>query len=358
MIRGILLAAGVLALVYTGVIYNSAAIIVLAFSLGVLLLLSYLYAFYLLLRVQCRIQIPISMAEQGTQTWIEALTTNHSRWQAPKLLYIVRFGNVLSGSRRKMTIWTEAGGKESSKMAAEITCRQGGCYSFRLRKVRIYGWFGIVYVTKYVRSEAQLHVMPGIVPLNLIVGEASRHFMGEAEIHDDKTGGDDVTEVFQIRPFRDGDKLQSIHWKRSAREGELMVKENSLPLGCPVVILLDMRGRSREQRMSQFFERVLSLSFALMEQKCSHYIAWFSRREQDVVRVRVDKEEKVYYGLLLLYGSLQDNKAQRLRDVRALYQDKYRGETWITEIGLSASGSMEINGEAVTGELSKTELRV
>lgn len=376
MIRGLLLAAGVAALVYTGVIYNSAAIIILAFCSGGLLLLSYLYAFYMLFRLKCRIQIPISMTEQGSRAWVEAVTDNPSRLQAPKLRYAIRFGSVLSGRSRRMTIWTEAGGKETSKMAAEVICRQGGCYRFRLRKVRVYGWFGIVYVTKYVRSEARLDVMPEIVPLNVMVGEASRHFMGEAEIHDDKTGGDDVTEVFQIRPFRDGDRLQSIHWKLSAKEDELMVKENSLPLGCPVVVLLDMgpgggkAGRipgrrawrhglqGGERRMSRFFTRALSLSFALTEQKCNHYIAWFGPREQDVVRVRVDREEKVYYALLLLYGSLGAAVAKERREVRDLYQEKYRGETWITEIVLSASGGISVNGEIVDGELSDTELRV
>lgn len=370
------MAAGVVALVYTGVIYNSAAIIVLAFSLGALLLLSYLYAFCMLLAVHCRIQIPISMAEQGGSAWIEAVTVNRSPCQLPKLQYILRYGNVLSRRRKRMTVWTEAGAKETGKMSAEITCRHGGCYSFRLRKVRIYGWFGIIYVTKYIQSEAQLNVMPQIVPLNVRVGEASRHFMGEAEVHDDRSGGDDVTEVFQIRPFREGDRLQSIHWKLSAKEDELMVKENSLPLGCPVVILLELQSNpgilSAERRLAQFFETVLSLSFALMEQKCSHYIAWFSHREQDVVRVRVDKEEKVYYALLMLYGSLQNTAAKRGRNrwvrehmgaagrhgIRELYQEKYRGETWITEIRVAVSGEVTLNGEAVAEELAKTELRV
>lgn len=373
MIRALLFFAGAAALVYTGVIYNSEAIIILAFGAGGLALISYLYAAYMMLQVKCQVQIPISMAEQGEPAWVEAVTRNNSRLPAVRIRYIIKYGNVLSGRRRKMKILTGAGARETSRLSAELNCKQGGCYVFQLRRIRIYGWFGIGYVSRRVRSEAVLHVMPKIVPVNLVVGEASRHFMGEADIHDDKIGGDDATEIFQIRPFRDGDKLCSIHWKLSAKEEELMVRENSLPLGGPVILLLDMRREARkrirkgadrglrlstERRMAQFYETVLSLSFALMEQRCIHYIAWYSQREQDVVRVRVDKEEKVYLALLLLYGSLRDTGERQEQDIRQLYQDKYKGETWITEILLSMYGSVQLNGETVTEELSKTELRV
>lgn len=371
MIRVLLLMAGAAALVYTGVIYNSEAIIILAFCACGLAVISYLYAVYIMFQVKCQVQIPISIAEQGEPAWVEAVTRNNSRLPAVRIRYIIKYGNVLSDRRRSMKVLTGAGARETSRLSTELNCEQGGCYVFRLKRIRIYGWFGIGYVSRRVRSEAVLHVMPEIVPLNLVVGEASRHFMGEADIHDDKIGGDDATEIFQIRPFRDGDKLCSIHWKLSAKEEELMVRENSLPLGGPVILLLDMRreprrsvrkGRwlrpSTEHRMAQFYGTVLSLSFALMEQRCIHYIAWYSQREQDIVRVRVDKEEKVYLALLLLYGSLRDTGGGQEQDIRQLYQDKYKGETWITEILLSIYGSVQLNGETVTEELSKTELRV
>ena len=72
--------------------------------------------------------------------------------------------------------------------------------------------------------------MPKITPVMIEVGLASRYFQGEAEVYDDKTGGAAVSEVFQIRSFQPGDKIQNIHWKLSAKEDELMVRENSLPM--------------------------------------------------------------------------------------------------------------------------------
>ena len=40
--------------------------------------------------------------------------------------------------------------------------------------------------------------------------------------------GYDPSELFDVREFQNGDRLQSVHWKLSARTDELMVKELSL----------------------------------------------------------------------------------------------------------------------------------
>lgn len=68
-----------------------------------------------------------------------------------------------------------------------------------------------------MRYEERLSIMPKITLVMIEVGLASRYFQGEAEVYDDKTGGD-VYRVFQIRSFQPGDKIQNIHWKLSAKE--------------------------------------------------------------------------------------------------------------------------------------------
>ncbi len=200
--------------------------------------------------------------------------------------------------------------QRADRMSVEVAAKSSGNYTFRLVRVRFYGLLGIGYLTRYVRYEERLSIMPKITPVMIEVGLASRYFQGESEVYDDKTGGDDVSEVFQIRSFQPGDKIQNIHWKLSAKEDELMVRENSQPMGCPVVILLDISGgqKETEKQRNHFFEMVISISFGLVEKQCPHYIAWYDEKEHDLIRVRVDTEEKVYYFILLLYGAVQSRE--------------------------------------------------
>ncbi len=123
----------------------------------------------------------------------------------------------------------------------------------------------------------------------------------------------------------------------SAKTDELMVRENSLPLGCPVAVLLDFAGK--KGKTDEVLTVVASLSCALVEQKCAHYIAWYDRLGQDVARMRVAAEEDVYRFLLMFYMEAQKSGADA-GDLRAMYREKYWMENIVAEI--TVNGRLEL----------------
>lgn len=50
------------------------------------------------------------------------------------------------------------------------------------------------------------------------------------DIYDGKKSGTDVSEVFGLREYREGDTLQSIHWKLSGKMHQLIVREFGRPV--------------------------------------------------------------------------------------------------------------------------------
>lgn len=155
-------------------------------------------------------------------------------------------------------------------------------------------------------------------------------------MYDELRSGDDANEVFQIRPFQNGDKVQSIHWKISARMDELMVKENGHPKACPVALLLDSRGKNTGKdtvrKRDIYYMAVASISYSLMDAGCPHYVAWFSGQTMDLVRIRVDDEES-FYQFLAFYLNEKEDKGQE--DIQALYKEKYRSELILHHIVLN-----------------------
>ena len=85
-----------------------------------------------------------------------------------------------------------------------------------------------------------------------------------------------------------------------------------------------------------------------------HYIAWYDEKEHDLIRVRVDKEERVYYFILLLYGAVQSREKM---DIALLYQEKYRGETAVTKIEMNLAGKLIVAGTEIE-DFAKAEIRV
>ncbi|MDE6517666.1 MAG: DUF58 domain-containing protein, partial [Acetatifactor sp.] len=187
-------------------------------------------------------------------------------------------------------------------------------------------------------APALLGVLPGIYPMGIRLSEAVRRFAGDAEVYDSLRSGTDASETLKLRPFQKGDELRSIHWKLSAKEGELIVRENSMPKGCPVVVLVDSSGGLQEDQL----QCVASLSFCLMDLECPHYVAWYGSYLQDVVRVRVDDEESFYEALLHL---LQEGDVKGGLDIRERYREKYSGEPLLHWIRVGAGPSLQVDDQ-------------
>lgn len=117
-----------------------------------------------------------------------------------------------------------------------------GNYEFELVRIKLYDFSRLFYVTKRVKKYANVEVMPQIDEIPVRITDRVRNFFGDSDIYDDLRPGYDPSELFDVREFQNGDRLQSVHWKLSARTDELMVKENSLPKACAVAIVADLRG--------------------------------------------------------------------------------------------------------------------
>ena len=117
MATGLILVLIVGALGYLGTIYTSPALILLSICCGVMLFLGYGYILYMMLRVKCRIQIPIVMAEQEEGVMICAVTENRSRLPLPKVVYRIDYQNSFGRKKRKLSIQTAADAKSSSRMS-------------------------------------------------------------------------------------------------------------------------------------------------------------------------------------------------------------------------------------------------
>ena len=324
-------------LIYVGIIYASSAFVLLAFA-GIFFLVAVcLFLAAACFLTKCSFSLPIRMAEENQSVEYEIIVEKRGILPLAKLKCVVGYEIPMTGKKGKIKLsgMADAGGRTILK--GKIRIQECGGYRFTLKKIKIYDLTGLFSFTCYPKKKwAALSVMPQMQEFHILVTEASRHFMGEADDYDDTIGGDDVSEIFQIRPFRNGDKLQSIHWKMSAKTEELMVRESSQPLSCPVVVFLDITGRKK--RKGNFYGLVLSISYSLVLAHCPHYIAWYSSREKDVIRVRVADEESLYLFLLTLYEEKAEKKEQ---DVKSLYCEKYKGDFWVTDLSVDLEGTVK-----------------
>ena len=324
-------------------IYGNAALALLGCFMCVFMVLTFIALLVKAHRAVAAINIPIAIATQGESIRV-SLSCRLKEAGFYGVKYRVTVKNNLSGE--KSTKWLSGG---SDFLYSVNLC---GNYEFELVRIKLYDFSRLFYVTKRVKKYANVEVMPQIDEIPVRITDRVRNFFGDSDIYDDLRPGYDPSELFDVREFQNGDRLQSVHWKLSARTDELMVKENSLPKACAVAIVADLRGIKKGRQADAFMKLLVSLSFSLMDQKCSHYVAWYDTAINDIVRARVDDEE----GFYIFLNSFLKIKPDTKNDALFLYEEKYRAEKLVCL--LSVDGRLQIKrGEEIVGRADeKTRL--
>jgi len=98
--------------------------------------------------------------------------------------------------------------------------------------------FGLVQVRRTVPGTAAVVVTPPVVPLPVIGLGRGRSSSGEQLAALAAAG---TAEDVAVREYRQGDDLRRVHWRSSARVGELMVRREENPWEARATILLDNR---------------------------------------------------------------------------------------------------------------------
>lgn len=351
---------------YIAVLYGSTSFLMLFYAELALPVVLFLSIWPLRKQIDVGLTIPVPVAEQGQKAQVRVRLRKRGIWPAGRVaVQVASYVPMLSQPRLTWFYGHVQGGLEDdgqSEWRMEYEAGGVGNVQMEITRVWCYDLLGMVRLPLPERrwrqhSPENLLVLPKITNVPVTVSRQSRDFAGESEEYSRDKGGEDPAEIFRIRDYQPGDKLRSIHWKLSAKEGELMVCEQSLPLGCPVILYLNLyqplenggggkRRRRRDQMLAQkrdaFLQIVASLSYGLVQQGCRHYVAWYDEKRQDILRRRIEKDEDVYemllrLGRLVVYG--------QERDMDELYRQKYHESPCITRLEIGMNLAVKQNGE-------------
>jgi uncharacterized protein (DUF58 family) len=114
-----------------------------------------------------------------------------------------------------------------------------GRYRIGPLTVRLTDPFGVCELARSFSAADVLVVTPQVVPLPEVRIGGDWAGAGESRARSVATSGEDDAAT---REYRQGDDLRRIHWRSTARRGELMVRREEQPWQSRAVLLLDCRG--------------------------------------------------------------------------------------------------------------------
>ena len=173
----------------------------------------------------------------GNTVRIEIAARNLGRLPAPPLILEDAASHVIGGPIRFSMPSLGPEGRDA--IAVERRIAQRGRHRLGPLRAHLVDPFGLAQVGSVVAPEAAFVVYPKIEPLGEIAPPEERGGGGRSLVQHLSVAGDDF---YAVRGWQEGDDLRKIHWRSSARRGELMIRQEEIRPFPRATLLIDNRG--------------------------------------------------------------------------------------------------------------------
>lgn len=202
----------------------------------------------------------------GVPARVDLVLTNRHRWATP----VMRADDQLSGRPGASVHLAKIRHGEASRIAYRLPTARRGELLIGPLDLTIGDPLGLVRSTTRAANQVRLVVRPELLDLGVLQATAGHDPTADQQpIKALASSGD---EFFALRAYVLGDELRRVHWKASARTGELVVRQEERPRTGRVTVVLDRRADAYDGRG---FDRACSVAISAL------YAGW---RGDDALR--------------------------------------------------------------------------
>jgi len=339
--------AGLLLAYYLMIMYDAPYLYRIFWGGAALLFICGGQALYIVLHTEIRITASHPAVKVGESAGIRIQAEYNGI--IPVYCLRVRLGYRNNLNRKEAVKWLKIymKGKRKAEVTVDLKSSYCGLMYAELSRVQGSDYLRLTSMSKRLRGQAKIAVMPRIYEIPLTLSASLRGFLADSSEYSKETSGDDPSEIFGIRDYRPGDRMQWVHWKMTAKSEGYAVKEFSKPEGYPLVLFLDLSAEIREEDqlrcMHRMIETAASLSNSLLGQECHHYISWCDRNMM-INRAGVRSEEELHIALGLI---LQIQTNQNQGEWETMYCEMYGRESYGRFLMITLSGMVKSAGQTL-----------
>lgn len=247
--------------------------------------------------VSADINSPSLLASKGEEFLVTVKLTNKSIFPISKMNITFSYYNDFAKIKKKERLLISMDRNCSQEVSTYISSSYCGNIIVELKAIKIYDFIHIWSLKKRSKGKLIIPVLPDCHIANEDIIKENKSMELESEEYSPYKSGDDPSEVFQIREYREGDKPHRIHWKLSYKEDQLMIKEFSDPLNTNIVMAVDFYGEeilhNPLEFMDSILECVMSISFSLSEYRHKFHITWWEEEEKENL-YSIDNDNDIY----------------------------------------------------------------
>jgi len=131
-------------------------------------------------------------------------------------------------------------GGQQAAVTYSLRAEVRGRYAIGPLRMRVADPFGMCELTRSFTALDHVMVVPQLWPLTAVTGGGTWGGAGDSLARAAAVSGEDD---IATREYREGDDLRRVHWRSTAKRGELMVRREEQPRQMRATVLLDTRAR-------------------------------------------------------------------------------------------------------------------
>ena len=279
----------------------------------------------------------------GNQASLQ-INTNYNGLLPVKLYLQMQVENQLTGEKQSMRadgILPGRGAKQNS-LLVRMEDAHAGKLQLQIETIAVADLFGLFRFRprgreeqiKAVQKLSCLMLPQAVMPPQLpdIVWKYDQN----SDIYAEDRSGLDQSQTYELRDYRSGDSLRSIHWKRSSRSNSWIVREGSWPVGQSLLLLLEnsypsvpsgagasgcgrvptQSGSPQDYGPQDAIERacasLIALSEELTDRGILHDVGWWAKETQKIQTAEIRSAEDLIQALGALLGATLEERKKTI----------------------------------------------
>lgn len=270
--------------------------------------------FIMLLSVKLRSRVNIILSSDTASKKevfdITLCVDNKSMIPVGKAVAVVDYYNVFNDEINSFELSFPILPRNSQKITLQISSAFCGLLKINCAFIEIYDPMRIFRMKIGKNTGKSIVIMPNCDDIYGIVSDI-KYGNDESTVFSPDYPGDDPSEVFDLRDYVPGDKLNRIHWKLSSKSRDLIVKEYSYPIDSDSVIFLDLSFTDDSEYVLPLYDTLVELFTSLSRLLISNgrfcTLVYYNYAEKGFARRTIDSAENLGTVIKEIFLSFSDD---------------------------------------------------
>ena len=219
-------------------VFRSYFLLIALWAMTILPVLSVAGAVYLCGGIVPKLSIDRAKAAKTEEVLLKLHLQNDVWWLALHCQMQLTFSNTFLEHVSTLTVQMPAAMHRDNELTLPFRAVELGRYTAACGLLTVQDVMGFLHCQKEISLSKELSVLPRQNAGRPI--DVTGFMAGAAEREESRQKGNDFAQVSDVREYISGDRFRDIHWKLSARQETLMVKERVSMAGSEMVLLLKL----------------------------------------------------------------------------------------------------------------------